>query len=205
MAMVIGGGSVTGLTGAIIGGNLSVSGYANVTQGLTTASRGVNPTSVPAGTVLQVVAATKTDTQLFASSSSFSDITGLSVTITPNSSTSKFLIGWSVAAGNGADGSHFYTRLQRNGSNILVADSASSRTGASGIVINTGPSGSVLMNSSSYLDSPATTSALTYKLQGTSNWTGGGSSYVNRSVRDTDQAGYDGRSTSSIFVMEIAQ
>ena len=160
---------------------------------------------MPAGTVLQVVSATKTDTQLFVSSSTFSDITGLSVTLTPTSATSKFLIFWSVVAGNGSDGSHFYTRLQRNGSNILVADAASNRTGASGGVINTSGPGQEHVNASTYLDSPATTSTLTYKLQGTSNWTGGGSSYVNRSTRDNDAAGYDGRSTSSIFVMEIAQ
>ena len=101
---------------------------------------------LPAGTVLQVVSATKTDTQLFASSSTFSDITGLSVTLTPTSASSKFLIFWSVAAGNGSDGSHFYTRLQRNGSNILVADAASNRTGASGGVINTSGPGQEHVN-----------------------------------------------------------
>lgn len=163
--------------------------------------------TLPAGTggkVLQVLSATKTDTQSFASSATFSDISGLSITITPTNASSKFLIMWSVSAGNGTDGSHFYVRLQRNGTNLALGDAASNRSGASGMVINTGHAGQRLTNASTYLDSPATTSAITYKLVGTSNWTGGGTSWVNRSTRDQNLAGYDGRDSSSITVMEIA-
>jgi hypothetical protein len=155
------------------------------------------------GKVLQVLSAIKTDTQLFSSSSTFSDISGLSLSITPSSTSSKILVFWAVAAGNGSDGSHFYTRLLRGATSLAAGAAASNRTGAAGLVINTGHPGQVLMNSSSYLDSPNTTSATTYKLQGTSNWSGGGSSYVNRSTRDVDLPGYDGRSSSSLTIMEI--
>ena len=52
----------------------------------------------------------------------------------------------------------------------------------------------------SYLDSPSTTSATTYKIQG---FIGGSTQYVNRSIRDNDAAGYDPRSTSSLTLMEV--
>jgi hypothetical protein len=51
------------------------------------------------------------------------------------------------------------------------------------------------------LDSPATTSSTTYKLQivgSSATW------YLNRSASDRDTANYDPRTASSITVMEIA-
>ena len=51
---------------------------------------------MPAGHILQVVSATKTDTQVI-SSSSFVDITGLSATITPSSSSNKIFVSVNVS------------------------------------------------------------------------------------------------------------
>lgn len=162
-----------------------------------------NTSGVLRQTILQVVSATKTDTQSFAASATFSDITGLSLSLTPSAAASRFLIFFSVVAGNGTDQSHFYVRLQRNGTNILLADAASNRTSGSGIVINTAIAGQTLLNALMYVDSPNTVSPVTYKLQATSNNTAG-ISWVNRSTRDTDLTGYDGRATSNITVMEIS-
>jgi hypothetical protein len=52
-----------------------------------------------------------------------------------------------------------------------------------------------------YLDSPSTTSAITYSIY----WRSDGSTtgYINRTVGDRDNANYDPRGTSSIVVMEI--
>lgn len=160
-------------------------------------------TGVNRQTILQVVSSTKTDVQSFAATLTFADITGLSVTITPTSTASRFLIFFSVVAANGTDGSHFYTRLQRNGTNILLADVSGNKTSGSGMIINTTGPGQVLTNSCMYIDSPNTLSSVTYKLQGASNNVGG-VSWINRSTRDNDLAGYDGRSTSNITVLEIA-
>jgi hypothetical protein len=160
-------------------------------------------TNKSAGTVLQVVSATKTDTQtITAFPPTFVDITGLSVTLTPLSSSSKFLCIWTISAGNGADASTCHFRLNRNGTAIGLADAASNRTTGSSIYANTASTGQMIASSNSYLDSPATGSAVTYNLTASSNNTA--PSYINRSARDNDTAAFDGRVTSSITVMEIA-
>jgi hypothetical protein len=144
----------------------------------------------------------KTDTQTISSGvSTFVDITGLSITITPTSSSSRFLVIWFVTIGGGTDATHGYVRLFRNGSAIALADAAGIRTTASSSVVNTSIGGQTLMSSNAFLDSPATSSAVIYKL-GASN--GSGAIQINRSARDTNLAEYDGRSTSSLVVMEIS-
>ena len=67
---------------------------------LATASRGISNASIPSGGILQIQSTTKTDT-FSSSSTSFTDITGLSVNITPTSSTSKILVITSVIGGIG--------------------------------------------------------------------------------------------------------
>ena len=157
------------------------------------------------GSILQVVQAYKTDTQTISSGTpTFVDITGLSVTITPASSSSTFLIMWSVVMGGGTDATHGYVRLNRNGTAIALANAASNRTTASSGVVNTAVAGQTIPSTNSYLDSPATASAITYKLTASNNNVGGSSTFINRSSRDSDLTGYDGRSTSNITVLEIA-
>jgi len=152
-------------------------------------------------TILQVVSATKTDTQTISSAPpTFVDVTSLSVTLTPFSTTSKFLCIWTVNVGNGADGGTAHVRLNRNGTAIGLADAADLRTTGSSAYINTAIVGQVIPSSNSYLDSPATTSSVTYKITMSSNNT----SYVNRSSRDNDAAAYDGRVPSSLTVLEIS-
>jgi len=165
----------------------------------------LNTSIVNAGGVLQVVQAYKTDTQTISSGTpTFVDISGLSITITPTSSSSKFLIMWSVVMGNGTDASHGYVRLNRDGTAIALADAASNRTRASSGIVNTAVSGQTIPSTNVFLDSPATASAITYKLTASNNNVGSSSTFINRSARDNDAAGYDGRSTSSFTVLEIA-
>lgn len=156
------------------------------------------------GSVIQVVTAYKTDTQTISASATFQDITGLSVTITPKKSSSKFLIQWQVTMGNGTDASHGYVRINRNGVVIGNADQAGSRASAAGSIINTAVAGQTIPSVGFYLDSPGTLSALTYKLTAKSNETAA-VTYINRSSRDIDASSNDGRGTSSLVVMEIAQ
>ena len=160
--------------------------------------------NMPVGSVLQVVQAVKTDT-FSTTSTTMTDITGLSVSITPTSSTSKILVfmNTSISCGNGSDVNHVGVQIVRNSTAIFVGDARGTRMQATGIV-NTTTAGQMNHPSAVYLDSPATTSATTYKLQiKTTN-----ASYtanVNRSGRDADNAiGYDGTGTSGITVMEIA-
>jgi len=150
------------------------------------------------GKVLQVIQAAKTDA-FSTTSTSYVDVTGLSVSITPSSTSSKILVFYDVNASEGGNVSHGYLTLVRNSTEIFKADAASNRTPATH-VINTATQ-SQFTYSATYLDSPNTTSATTYKLQLKSST--GPAITINRSVRDTDLVAYDGRTVSSITVMEV--
>ncbi len=151
------------------------------------------------GRILQVIQAAKTDT-FSTTSTSFVDVTGLSVSITPSSSNSRILvIGMlNLGASEGVYGSH--PRLVRNATTIFVGDAAGSRTQA--VAQFESPAAASYPIAVNYVDSPASTSALTYKFQLRTN-NGSYAAYVNRSVTDIDGAGF-ARGTSSIIVMEVS-
>ena len=111
------------------------------------------------GKIGQVVSATKTDT-FSTSSTSYVDVTGLSVSITPSASSSKILILVNLSLSPSAQA--FYN-IVRNSTNIAQPTSSGSNQATGGVFINT-PDGFSFMNSS-VLDSPNTTSATTYKIQ----------------------------------------
>lgn len=151
------------------------------------------------GAVLQVVQTVKTDT-FSTNSGSFTDITGMSVSITPKFSTSKILVLNTIAIG-GSAADQLTLRLVRDSTAIFIGNAAGNRSlGFYGIDTNAIGVTAVLPQTISYLDSPATTSAITYKIQGK---TGSSLWYVNRSSSDDDQV-YRTRTASSIIVMEIA-
>jgi hypothetical protein len=158
-------------------------------------------TNATAGTILQVVSATKTDTASF-TSSTFADVTGLSVSITPRSSSSKFLIianiqgCWSNAVAK------IGGRLMRDSTPICIGDTAGSRTRLSVFSYFAVAGDAPVSMAINYLDSPATASAITYKWQANS-LDNAGTVYINRSFVDTDSAIF-GRTASTITVMEIA-
>ena len=121
-------------------------------------------TQASAGCVLQVVQTT-TNTQTTSSSTSYADATGFTATITPKFATSKVLVmvganGCFKNAGNTA--SALNLKLQKNGSDLVTWTTYVAGTGSS--VQNY--VGSNVLN---YLDSPATTSATTYKVQFANN------------------------------------
>jgi hypothetical protein len=119
------------------------------------------------GKVLQVVTATTT-TSTTVTTSTYIDST-LSVSITPSSATSKVMVFVTQqfnASRSGADAGGF-VKIVRGGTDIFVPLRPSMFNGASEIDA---------MVSLSYLDSPATTSATTYKTMISA--TGGGTSTV---------------------------
>jgi len=171
-------------------------------SGVLTNCTGVAAAALPAGSVLQVVNATKTDT-FSTTSASFVDVTGLSATITPRSTSSTILVNFSVNRGaSAAIVSGF--QILRGATAICIGDAASLRTRAT---VGAYPGSadaisSYITSSMIYLDSPATTSATTYKLQMKSD-ASLGAVYVNRNGNDPDTASYM-RCASTITVMEIA-
>lgn len=151
------------------------------------------------GSVIQVLQTVKTDT-FSTSSTTFVDATGLSVSITPTSSSSKILIFVDLSTSSTASGL-MQSRIMRNSTAIYIGDAAGSRP--LGLGQNYVPSDySAQRTGGIYLDSPATTSAVTYKIQVLANT---GTQYINRTAGDRDTSVYDARSASSITVMEIAQ
>jgi hypothetical protein len=110
------------------------------------------------GKVLQVVNA-QHSTQVSSSSSTFAD-TGLTATITPTSATSKVLVfvcQMGVAKSSGNSNNRVNVRLLRSGSEIILF--AADHLNTSTTLEQTGAA------STTFLDSPATTSATTYKTQ----------------------------------------
>ena len=152
--------------------------------------------SSTAGSLLQVVSTAKTDT-FSTTSTSYTDITGLSVSITPSSTSSKVFVVFETRIGASSDA--FFVQVLRDTTAIYRGDAAGSRTRATagGNYLNQYISGT---STGMYLDSPSSTSALTYKLQ---MKVSAGTGYVNRGANDTDNAAFD-RTASSITVMEIA-
>lgn len=165
------------------------------------------PGGAAGGGIIQVVTATKTDT-LSTTSTSFTDVTGLSVTITPRKTSSKILIIASVVSGAQVRDARY--RLMRDSTAIAIGDAAGSRERVTfqGGSNHDASSDTYVSRSvgSHFIDSPGTTSATTYKVQiSTTNaaWT----AYVNRSRNDTDTTASDTqghRCISSITVMEVS-
>jgi hypothetical protein len=154
---------------------------------------------LPAGSVLQVVQTQKTDTFALTGTTAFTDITGLSVTITPTAATNKILIFYAVQVGT--DG-YCDLRLVRNSTNIAQGDAYLTQTRST---THSGPEAatSQLHHSMCWLDSPATTSATTYKLQLGTPYNALYNAYINRAANN-DDATYNARTVSTITVMEIA-
>jgi hypothetical protein len=154
-----------------------------------------------AGAVLQVVQTVKTDTTSF-ESTSFTDVTGVSVAITPKFSNSKVLVQVTITGELADDAWATHFRLMRGSTAIGVGDSAGSRTQGSFSIDSYGAGSlSIITAHFHYLDSPSTTSATTYKLQGLS---GDGIFYVGRNQDDSN--GFQNvRTPTIITAMEIGQ
>jgi len=158
--------------------------------------------SLPAGMggkILQVVTATKTDS-VSTSSTSFVDITGLSISITPSSASSKILVTFSI----GFHGTYVdtgYIRFMRNSTVMVQPTSAGSRALVHAATNNYNQESNLVPICFTFLDSPATTSATVYKPQMAS--ANGNTVYLNRTAYDTD-AFYYPRVSSTIVAMEVS-
>lgn len=151
------------------------------------------------GKVLQVVSTTLT-THFSGTSSTFADVTGLSVSITPSSASNKILVFCDQKCSSSG---YAKTRLLRDSTAIYVGTAPSSRTPANwGTFTQGSPYYTFLLTlggTSTFLDSPATTSSTTYKLQYQTNAT----FFLNTNGGGSDDANHPSMA-SSITVMEIA-
>ena len=115
------------------------------------------------GGIIQVVQTAKTDT-FSTTSTSFTDLTGLSATITPSSSSNKILVEARIYLSLGTGGGSTTAKFNFVRGSTNIGQPAGSTTHESTFMSwsNTDYMHTQTMN---FLDSPATTSATTYKVQ----------------------------------------
>jgi hypothetical protein len=184
-----------------IGLNQSINLASNVTGTLPTGNGGTGATSFAPAKVLQVVQDTKLDTS-YIQSTSFTDI-GLSASITPSSSSNKVLV--TVMLVGVSD--HYFARgrLMRDTTEIAVPTAASNRPNhALNFAQEPSVNGEVEYLNCTFLDTPNSSSSLTYKIQVASRSDNASQGcFINRSDADRD-AIHDGRNISTITLFEIA-
>ena len=193
MAIVINGsGTVTGLAvgglpdGTVDAGTLATD---SVTAAKLEASA-ITSADLPAGSVLQVVHG-YTESSTSVATTTYTDI-GLSATITPSSTSSKILVTWNIIAlltDSSADRGYSISTLRDS-----TAVYSPSGTYVNGYIYNPTSTTAVqntAHSSSTFLDSPSSTSALVYKCQAKS-----------QDGRAVDINGTGGR--AMITLMEIA-
>jgi hypothetical protein len=159
-----------------------------------------------AGKVLQVLSVTKTDAAS-TSSNSFVDISGLTLTITPTSASSKILVKVSVAGGSttASTWGGLQLNLKRGTTNIGASTATTSSTaggafgGGSGLHIS--PEYSVDLIGGEILDEPATTSATTYKVQFARSNYSTLVAWINKPGASSNT--YSGSGSSTLTLMEI--
>ena len=154
------------------------------------------------GNILQVVQTVKTD-QFTSTAYAYTDITGMSVSITPTSASNKILVSFELQVG-GSGNNYASFRLLRDSTHVGVSTVTDTnwRVGTLGSLSHEN-SYQLENTGTSFLDSPNTTSAITYKIQQ--------SSYYNRTISinvptstSTSANSYTATGISTITVMEVA-
>ena len=151
------------------------------------------------GSVVQTRQIIKTDTFSAAPNGTWTDITGLSNTITPKKNTSNVMVIVTVIGGGSSTTPK--VRLLRWSNVIAVGDTSGSKQSATLGSYLQKDGNQVDTYTNVFIDSPATIGATTYKLQLNNDNTN--TVYINRSTTDNDNS-TGGRYMSQITLMEIA-
>ena len=164
----------------------------------------VNQDSNTAGNVIQVVSVTKTDTysvSIGAGAFDTQNVPTLDVSITPTSTASKILVSGTISIFGDTRPNY---KLMRDGSDVTGAigdaDGSRARLTSGQYAGQNEQAGAA---SFEYLDSPSTTSAVTYGVRMHNGEATTKTIYVNRGVGGTDNSQI-GRYISTITLMEVA-
>ena len=198
-----------------INGDGSITGLAagGISSAGAIASGAITSSALPAGSVIQVKSTVKKDAQTISGAGGGSagtdvNITGLSFSITPSSSSSLILLQGHISHYVDGNQQMGFT-LKANGSLITDAIGDAGNSSQKRIFVSGNSNQSFLgdwqvsTTTFSYRHAPATTSAVTYQVcynMATTN----GTSYINRSERDGAYTNYDYRAMSTFTGMEIA-
>jgi hypothetical protein len=165
-------------------------------SGLSITGTTITATGGGGGSAPQPVQAVLTTTAT-TTSTTYADITGLTASYTPTSTTQKVLVRGSVSFGSTSSNQTVF-RLARGGSALTVATTSGSRTVSHVGFLDLGNGLGMETATFEFLDTPGTTSSVTYSIQ----WKRGGSSgtcYLNRAQDDLD---YDTR-TNTVSTLTI--
>ena len=172
-------------------------------QVLTSAGAGAVPSFQDAaggGKINQVLMATKTNTQVTSSTNSWVDVSDLSIAITPSASNSKILVHFCCNISCSID-NHAAIKLVRGSTDIFVHDVDSTNVRLfSGWRTTSASQYHAQVQTGSFLDTPSTTSATTYKIQGNGN---DGFNINRPHAGDNQSTVQRTRGASSIIVMEV--
>lgn len=155
-----------------------------------------------AGAVLQVISTNLTGVFSTATHGSWVDITGLSASITPTSSTSKILVMVQLTSGSGGNNYGRGYGVTRGGSQLNLGTYGTGSPGSFTASTNFPEGGDVTTTGCFiYLDSPATTSSTTYQVTVYADSRSVTTTYINRTYSGSDVGNYG---SSTITLMEIA-
>jgi hypothetical protein len=183
-------------------------GYLEYSSGLTTAGTyGVAPTNVQLfgpgikkpGDVVQVNQKFLNTTFTSTTSGALTDVTGMSLTITPTSAANLVMIDFTTNVAGDSGAGTTAIALLRGSTNIACGAASGSQTQAAGGITRTSDPVSINTISNRYLDAPGTASSTTYKLQ---FYLQSGTFYLNRTASDANAAQAP-RFGSSIIVTEL--
>ena len=162
----------------------------------------VLPAGFSGGLGTNVVSTTKTDTfSASLATANYASVTGLTATITPTSATSKILVIAYVTGVMTTDNDYGGIRLTRGGTPIAIGDAAGSRARQSGANFGSGTPGNTVTVLT--VDSPATTSAVTYGVDVFNGASITKTVVVNRTSGDSDN-NRTARFASTIAAIEVA-
>ena len=150
------------------------------------------------GKVLQVVSTAKTDASTM-TNTSYTQVPGLTVNITPSSTSSKILLMCTYNIG-GSSSTQAYSALFRDNTQIALGDANDSRVRASTQQIEN-QTNEITSSGITFLDSPNTTSQITYGIRAKTQ--GSSTLYINRSVTWSNSA-QSATNCSVITAMEIS-
>ena len=173
-------------------------------QVLTSAGAGAVPSfQSPAGggKVLQVIQTLKTDTESVGGTS-FSNVSGLDVTITPSASNSKILITLSMTYGTSGGSAFVAGKLLRGSTVIGLATDIQGSCTAASFGMNTQEDSQTYNLNYTFLDSPSTTNGTTYKIQISPQRNGSKTFFLNRPGTTSDANRMQG--TTTLTAMEIS-
>ena len=163
-----------------------------------TGATGIDNIKAATGAVLQVKQYVMSAKQVVASAT-YVDV--LTLAITPSSTSSKILINFSISVGSAGGGEGAHIQIERGGIAIGVGDTRGNRGKAFSVCGEQVGDDAMGSASGMYLDSPSSTSSLTYTIA-VHGWSGSHPVNINSTGNDTNSANYSS-CVSTITLQEI--